>query len=255
MTQSSNRRVQPLAMAAPLRGSSALPAHVAIVMDGNGRWATRRGLARLEGHRRGAVAVRRAVEAARELGIGTLSLFAFAAGNWRRPRSETDGLMALFGAYLEEQTPRCVRHGIRLRVIGRRDRLGEALAASVARAERLTAGGQAMTLRLAIDYSGREAILRAVDHMAQASRGPEPATAACFARALGEIEGEAAAAPDVDLLIRTGGELRLSDFFLWEAAYAEMIFLDMAWPDFTKRDLAAALEAYASRERRFGALV
>ena len=198
--------------------------HVAIIMDGNGRWATRRGLPRAAGHRRGAEAVRRVVEAAPGQGVAALTLFAFSADNWKRPASEVASLMRLFARHLRSETPRLIENGVRLEVVGRRDRLPLPLVAAIARAEQATAGGTTLHLRLAVDYSARAAI-----------------------RAGGLL-------PDVDLLIRTGGEQRLSDFLLWECAYAELYFTDMLWPDFGAADLAAAMREFRSRQRRFGGL-
>jgi undecaprenyl diphosphate synthase len=212
--------------------------HVAIIMDGNGRWALARGLARVVGHHAGAQAVRRAVEAAPELGIGVLTLFAFSADNWRRPEEEVSALMALFLQFLGNETERCVAEGVRLEVIGRRDRLEPALRAAIARAEALTAPGNRLRLRLAVDYSGRDAILSAV-------RGLPALSRESLTGALG---------PAVDLLIRTGGERRLSDFLLWECAYAELVFSRRMWPDFMAEDLAGAVREFRGRERRFGAI-
>ncbi len=198
--------------------------HVAIIMDGNGRWATRRGLPRPAGHRAGAAAVRRVVEAAPGLGIGQLTLFAFSADNWRRPPREVAYLLRLFARHLRTEAAELAQSGVGLEVIGRRDRLPAALVAAIAAAERATAGGARLRLRLAVDYSGRAAIRAG------------------------------ALLPDVDLLIRTGGEQRLSDFLLWEAAYAELYFTDRMWPDVGAADLAAAVQAFHARERRFGGL-
>jgi undecaprenyl diphosphate synthase len=212
--------------------------HIAIIMDGNGRWALGRGLPRVAGHRAGAEAVRRAVEAAPELGIGVLTLFAFSSDNWRRPAAEVAALMALFRRFLESETPRCVECGVRLEVIGRRDRLELPLRTAIARAEAATAAGQRLRLRLAVDYSGRDAILHAARELPALSRDALEST-------LG---------PPVDLLIRTGGELRLSDFLLWECAYAELIFSRRMWPDFSAADLAGAIREFRGRQRRFGAV-
>jgi undecaprenyl diphosphate synthase len=198
--------------------------HVAIIMDGNGRWATRRGLPRTVGHRAGAERVRPLVEAAPAIGVGALTLFAFSADNWKRPPAEVAALMRLFARHLRTETPRLVANGVRLDVVGRRDRLPAPLVSAVAAAEAATAGGAELRLCLAIDYSAREAILA---H-----------------RLL----------PDVDLLIRTGGEQRLSDFLLWECAYAELYFTQRMWPDFGEADLAAAVQEFRIRQRRFGAL-
>ena len=219
--------------------------HVALVMDGNGRWATRRGLPRALGHRAGVEALRRAVEAAPTAGVATLTVFAFSADNWRRPRPEVDALMALLAGYLRSDASRLAEAGVRLDVIGRRDRLPAGLPEAIAAAERATAGGGRLRLRVAVDYSAREAIVAAG---VMAGGG---ATRTTFAAALA---GHGERAPDVDLLIRTGGERRLSDFLLWECAYAELRFLDLAWPDFGPDDLAAALADFAGRERRYGGL-
>ena len=198
--------------------------HVAIVMDGNGRWAGRRGLPRVAGHRAGAEAVRRTVEAAPDLGIGALTLYAFSADNWKRPASEVAALMRLFARYLRTETPRLVENGVRLEVVGRRDRLPAPLVAAIGTAEQATARATGLRLRLAVDYSARWAI------------------------------GAGVVLPDVDLLIRTGGERRLSDFLLWESAYAELLFVETMWPDFGPAELAAAVAEFHARERRFGGL-
>jgi undecaprenyl diphosphate synthase len=217
-------------------------------MDGNGRWAQARGLPRLAGHHRGADAVRRVVEAAPGLGIGTLTLFAFSADNWRRPAQEVNGLVALFRRYLTREAKALAEGGVRLTVIGRRDRLPPRLGAAIAAAERATAGGRRLHLRLAVDYSARDAILSA------ARRAGAAPTRETFARSLGDVYGTGEPAADVDLLVRTGGEMRLSDFLLWEAAYAELSFTRLMWPDFTGADLEAALTDFRGRERRFGGL-
>ncbi len=198
--------------------------HVAIIMDGNGRWATRRGLARGAGHRAGADAVRRVVEATRDLGVTALTLYAFSADNWKRPSGEIAILMRLFARYLHGEVAALTHQGVRLTVIGRRDRLPTPLVSAIERAEDATACGARLDLRLAVDYSARWAI------------------------------GAGALIPDVDLLIRTGGEQRLSDFLLWESAYAELFFTDRMWPDFNAVDLARATADFQTRERRFGAL-
>jgi undecaprenyl diphosphate synthase len=221
--------------------------HVAIIMDGNGRWATRRSLPRQAGHAAGVEAIQRIAEAASELGVGTLTLYAFSADNWRRPDGEVRALMALLRRYLENETGRLARTGARLEVIGRRDRLPGAIPAAIARAERETAGGTALNLRVAVDYSARDAILAA----AAAAHRPEDLTREGFSRLLAEGKN---AGRDVDLLIRTGGEQRLSDFLLWECAYAELYFTERFWPDFDAKDLAEALAWFRVRERRFGGL-
>jgi len=205
-------------------------------MDGNGRWALGRGLPRVAGHRAGAQAVRRVVEAAPDLGIGVLTLFAFSADNWRRPAVEVAALMKLFAQFLESETERCIGNGVRLEVIGRRDRLDRPLCRAIASAEALTSGGTRLLLRIAVDYSGREAILAAARELTDLS-----------GEALGGVLG-----PAVDMLIRTGGERRLSDFLLWESAYAELVFSRRMWPDFGADDLAGAVREFRGRERRFG---
>jgi undecaprenyl diphosphate synthase len=219
-------------------------------MDGNGRWAISRGLPRVAGHRKGADAVRRIVEAAPGLGIGTLTLYAFSSDNWKRPPEEVSALMRLFRAYLERETERCVTEGVRLRVIGRRDRLPAWLPEVIERAERATAGGTGLTLRIAVDYSSRDAILRAVA-LWHADRVPERDE---FARLLGMADASGESAPDVDFVLRTSGEQRLSDYLLWESAYAELIFTPRLWPDMDSGDLARAVEEFQSRNRRFGAV-
>jgi undecaprenyl diphosphate synthase len=222
--------------------------HVAMIMDGNGRWARARGWPRAAGHKAGARTVRQIVEAAREMGIGTLTVYAFSSDNWQRPGPEVTALMRLFRAYLVGETRRCVENGVRLSVIGRRDRLGSELLTTVRAAESATAEGMAMHFRVAIDYSARDAILRAA---ARLGGGAEP-TREEFARAIGEEMHSPGGAPDVDLLIRTGGEQRLSDFLLWECAYAELYFSQKMWPEFTPADLRAAVDEFTGRERRFG---
>lgn len=216
------------------------PTHTAIILDGNGRWAESRGLRRTAGHRAGAVAVRRTVEAARELSLPLLTLYAFSSDNWRRPRPEVEALFALLRRYLADEAERLRDNGIRLTVIGRRDRLPRSLADAIERTEATTAQGTDMHLRVAVDYSSREAIARAMARMQPPTEHPP------------EDVGRLLGMPDVDLLIRTGGEQRLSDFLLWESAYAELVFLPVAWPDFARTDLEGALEEFARRGRRFG---
>jgi undecaprenyl diphosphate synthase len=222
--------------------------HVGIIMDGNGRWATRQGLPRGAGHREGASAVRRVVEAAPDTGVGILTLFAFSSDNWRRPAVEVAWLMRLFREHLRGETARCVANGVRLEIIGRRDRLGPGLLRAVEAAEVATAGGARLLLRIAIDYSGRDAILRA----AQCLR-PNAISRDSFGRLVAIVD-HGTPVPELDLLIRTGGERRLSDFLLWEAAYAELCFMPTMWPDFGAEDLRAAVRDFDRRERRFGGL-
>jgi undecaprenyl diphosphate synthase len=222
--------------------------HVAIIMDGNGRWATQRGLPRPAGHVEGAKAVRTTVEAAVRAGIQTLSLYAFSAANWERPHAEVEGLMFLLRRYLFTETRRCMDQSVRLNVIGRRDRLDDSLLRAIEQSERLTAHCERMHLRIAVDYSGQQSILRA----ARRARRAHDLTAQRFHRLLNEVNHSARQTEEVDLLIRTGGEKRLSDFLLWESAYAELHFTDCLWPDFDEPHFQAALEDYAGRARRFG---
>ncbi len=222
--------------------------HVAIIMDGNGRWATQRGLPRPIGHVEGARAVRVTVEAAARAGIETLSLYAFSAANWERPRAEVDGLMFLLRRYLFTETRRCVDESIRINVIGRRDRLDESLLRAIEQSERLTEKCERMHLRIAVDYSAQQSILQA----ARRSRRMPDVTAQRFHRLINEVNHSARQTAEVDLLIRTGGEKRLSDFLLWESAYAELHFTECLWPDFDEQHFQAALEDYAGRARRFG---
>jgi undecaprenyl diphosphate synthase len=222
--------------------------HVAIIMDGNGRWATRRGLPRTAGHQEGIHAVRRIVEAAPDLGVTALSLFAFSSDNWRRPEAEVRALMALLRYYLRAECRRLVDSGVRLTVIGRRDRLPADLSEEIASAERASGSGPRLDLRIAIDYSARDAIASA----AAAWRTEAIPTRDAFGRLLGPPGSDRSV--DVDLLIRSGGEKRLSDFLLWEAAYAELRFVDTLWPDFDAADLRSALDDFHRRDRRFGGL-
>ena len=224
--------------------------HVAIIMDGNGRWATRRGLPRTAGHRAGADAVRRVIEAAPELGIATLTLFAFSSDNWRRPIEEVNALMWLLRAYLRSETKRFIESGARLTVIGRRDRLSARLRTEIRRVERATAEGHKLHVRVALDYSARESIARAAASCANADQ----ITADNFGRMIAQALSDESGPTEVDLLIRTGGEKRLSDFLLWESAYAELIFSDTMWPDFDGDELRSAVEEFHQRERRFGGL-
>jgi undecaprenyl diphosphate synthase len=211
-------------------------------MDGNGRWASHKGLPRTEGHRRGAAAVRRTVESAPALGITDLTLYAFSSDNWRRPPEEVQALMGLLGLYLRKELRRCLDNGVRIEVIGNRERLGPDLRRAIEGAEAATRHCTRLHLRLAIDYSARDAIVGA----------------ARFCSAWGDWSREcfeaALPSPPVDLLVRTGGEQRLSDFLLWECAYAELVFTPCLWPDFGTPELSDCLRTFQSRERRFGAL-
>jgi undecaprenyl diphosphate synthase len=223
--------------------------HVAIIMDGNGRWAGRRALPRTAGHVEGARTVRRIVEAAAAAGIGTLTLYAFSSDNWGRPPREVGALLKLFRRYLLTETERCRAQQIRLNIIGRRDRLGPELLRAVEHGERQTAHCAGMHLRMAVDYSARHSILQAAAATAHESGAPDEFTE--FRARLNAVN-HSAPAPDVDLLIRTGGDQRLSDFLLWECAYAELYFTDCLWPDFADADLGRALEDFSRRQRRFG---
>jgi undecaprenyl diphosphate synthase len=220
--------------------------HVAIIMDGNGRWATARGLPRAAGHQSGAEALRRIVEAAPACGVDILTVYAFSSDNWKRPPLEVETLMALLAWYLENETSRCLANGVRMTIIGRRDRLPDSLVERIDAAERATRACARLELRIAIDYSARDEILsasRRATHLADA----EQLTRQRFEELLGETR-------PVDVLIRTGGEQRLSDFLLWECAYAELVFTNRMWPDFQPADLAHAVREFAHRERRYGAV-
>jgi len=211
--------------------------HVAIIMDGNGRWAVRQGLPRAIGHRAGAEALRRVVQSAPDLGIAALTVYTFSSDNWKRPPEEVAALMALLAEYFDSEAEQLSKDGVRLSAIGRRDRLPHPVLAAIGRAECSTYRGRRLWLRLAIDYSAREAILRASDNTTRE-----------------RVEAELAEAPAVDLLIRTGGEQRLSDFLLWESAYAELVFTHRMWPDFDGADLRRAVNEFHQRGRRFGGL-
>jgi undecaprenyl diphosphate synthase len=239
--------------------ATAAPGHVAIIMDGNGRWAVQRGRPRRAGHRAGAAAVRRVVEAAPSLGVDMLTLYAFSSDNWKRPADEVSSLMRLLLAYLRTETAECVEQGVRVTVIGRRDRLPSVLQRAIADAEAATSRGERLHLRLALDYSARDAIVRAATTASAQARGSlaseqAPLTREAFAGLLAAAQHERAAVADVDLLIRTGGEQRLSDFLLWECAYAELFFTAKLWPDFDGESLALAVAEFGRRRRRFGGL-
>jgi undecaprenyl diphosphate synthase len=219
-------------------------------MDGNGRWAERRGLPRQAGHRAGASVVRRIVETAPGLGVGAITLYAFSSDNWRRPLPEVAGLLQLFRRFLETEVAGCVEQGVALNVIGRRDRLPAPLLGAIRTAEAATASGDRLLLRIAVDYSGRDAIRRAALRLA--SDASTDVSLEGFAALIGEVDHARAAVPPVDVLIRTGGEQRLSDFLLWECAYAELFFRPELWPDFRPGDFAEVLSEFRARERRFG---
>jgi undecaprenyl diphosphate synthase len=225
--------------------------HVAIIMDGNGRWASRRHLPRTAGHRAGATVVDAIVEAAARHRIGTLTLYAFAAANWQRPAMEVKALFGLLRRHLLTQTQRCLEQSIRINVIGRRDRLNPALRKLIEDSERATAHCSGMHLRIAVDYSAQYSILEACRRL----RADCTIDKQHFANQLAAVDHSALPVPEVDLLIRTGGEKRLSDFLLWESAYAELHFVDCLWPDFNARIFEEALEEYGRRDRRFGAIL
>ncbi len=225
--------------------------HLAIIMDGNGRWALRRGLPRTAGHVEGARAVTPIVEACARGGVGTLTLYAFSSDNWGRPGTEVEALMRLLARYLASETRRCLEQSIRLNVIGRRDRLSAPLLRAIEHSERATAHGTRLHLRLAVDYSSQYSILEA----ARRAGSTDPLRAERFQQLLSEVNHCAQSCGPVDLLIRTGGEQRLSDFLLWECAYAELYFTDCLWPDFGAGELEAALADFAGRQRRFGKVV
>ena len=227
---------------APTQPSEFDGLHTAIIMDGNGRWAGARGLPRVAGHRAGVEVVRRVVEASPDLGISILTIYAFSADNWQRPPAEVSALMRLLGIYLTQETRRLINQGVRLVAIGRRDRLPASVVRLLADAERKTAAGRKLLLRVAIDYSSRQAI---ADAAAKAFNNCGELNEQTISQVLG---------PPVDLLIRTSGEQRLSDFLLWESAYAEMVFTERMWPDFSVEDLTEAVKEFHSRDRRFGGI-
>ena len=222
--------------------------HVAIISDGNGRWATARGLPRSAGHRAGAQAARRIIAAAPGLGIHTLTLFALSSANWKRPPAEVNAILRLLHEYLLTETSNCIAEGVRLSIIGRRDRMPATLRDTIADSEAATANGTRLHLRMAVDYSAREAIFHAACRFYKVTKlSPDS-----FGDVLSEVLR--GGSTDVDLLIRTGGEQRLSDFLLWECAFAEFVFTPKRWPDFTVEDLRAAVHEFGNRERTRGAL-
>lgn len=228
------------------------PTHIAIIMDGNGRWAKARGLPRTAGHKRGAEAVRRTVECAREMGVSYLTLYAFSSENWKRPQGEVTDLMGLLRLYLRNEVRTLHKNGIRLRVIGDRSRLGADIVSLIEESEAKTAGNTAMTLVLALSYGGRQEIVEAARRLATDVAEGRVSPAEIDEAALsGRLF--TAGIPDPDLVIRTSGEQRISNFLLWQCAYAELVFLDVLWPDFGRDDLDAAIRDFHGRERRFGA--
>jgi len=237
---------------AAIKAASAAPAHVAIIMDGNGRWAASRHLPKIAGHREGAAAVRRAIRAAIESGVSWLTIYAFSSENWRRPTGEVLDLTGLLRQYLKSEIAELKENGVRLRVIGDRTRFDAEIQQDLAKAEHATAANTRLNLTVALSYGARAEIVAAARALAEAVRNGwlEPARIDEVA-----VAGSLATAgiPDPDLIIRTSGEQRLSNFLLWQAAYAELVFLDVLWPDFGPEHFAAALHEYARRERRFGA--
>jgi undecaprenyl diphosphate synthase len=233
-------------------GTSTAPAHVAIIMDGNGRWAASRGLPRVAGHREGAQAVRRTVEAAIRSGVGWLTIYAFSSENWRRPQSEIIDLTGLLRRYLKNEIAELSQNGVRLRFIGDRERFDADIQADLARAERDTQRNKRLNLTIALSYGARAEIAAAARAAAKAVQAGnlDPAQ---LCEEMFEGFLHTAGTPDPDLIIRTSGEQRLSNFLLWQAAYAELVFLEVLWPDFDESHFTAALADYARRERRFGA--
>jgi undecaprenyl diphosphate synthase len=234
-------------------GSAAVPEHIAIIMDGNGRWAASRGLPRVEGHRRGVEAVRRAVKAAGELGVRYLTLYSFSSENWSRPKSEILDLMNLMRRFVREDLAELHKANIRVRIIGERQGLESDITALIDECENLTRGNTALTLVVAFNYGSRQEIAASVQRIAadvaSGKLKPEDVTPELIGQGL-----DTSGIPDPDLVIRTSGEQRLSNFLLWQAAYAEFVFLPMHWPDFNREALETALAEYRGRERRFGGL-
>jgi undecaprenyl diphosphate synthase len=239
------------AVAAPV---DSVPAHVAIIMDGNGRWAAARGLPRVAGHKAGAEALRRTIEAAIRQGVGWLTLYAFSSENWRRPAGEITDLTGLLRHYLRHEVASLAKEGVRLRFIGDRGRFDADIRAELAAAERRTLHNDRLNLTMALSYGARDEIVGAARALAEAVAAgrltPAEIDEAAFERGLSTV-----GIPDPDLMIRTSGEQRLSNFLLWQCAYAELVFMDVLWPDFSAENLAAALAEFARRERRYGACV
>jgi undecaprenyl diphosphate synthase len=226
---------------------SSVASSVAIIMDGSGRWAAARGLPVAEGHREGARALRRAVEAAIDLGVRSLAVYAFSTENWARPPEEVESILELLDETIERELPDLARQGVRTRFFGRRDRVPEALRAKMATLEAETAGNDRLLLWIAFDYGSRAELVEAARKLVEDGVRPEDVSETALAERLFAPE-----LPDPDLVVRTSGEIRLSNFLLWQSAYAELVFTDVLWPDFGEDDLRAALEEYARRGRRFG---
>lgn len=245
-------QTQAIETEAPDTRGADVPSHVAIIMDGNGRWAAARGLPRVAGHRAGAEAVRRTIEAAIREGVGWLTLYAFSSENWRRPASEVSDLTGLLRHFIRTEVEEMRHQGVRLRIIGDRDRFDAGIQADLEKAERSTAGNTRLNLIVALSYGARAEIVAAAQAAARAAKAgtldPESLDEARFASLLSTAD-----IPDPDLILRTSGEMRLSNFLLWQAAYAELVFTEVLWPDFGAADFANALAEYSRRERRFGA--
>lgn len=240
-------------MAPPPQMAVTLPSHVAIIMDGNGRWARKRMLPREAGHAAGVAAVREIVRCASDIGLANLTLFAFSSENWKRPKTEVGALMGLFRAYFRSDLDELVERGVRVRIIGNRSRVSSDIHGMIEDAEKRTVHNKGLNLTFAFDYGGQEEIANAARELARAAKegrlDPETITPELFATRL-----FTSALPEPDLVIRTSGEHRLSNFLLWQSAYAELSFVEMLWPDFTKAKFLECLEEYAQRERRFGAV-
>ena len=232
---------------------NALPQHIAIIMDGNGRWANNRGLPRLKGHQKGSEAVRDTIEAARDLGVQYLTLFAFSSENWKRPEDEVSGLMNLLRYYLKREMAELQKTGVCLKVIGEHDRLDQDLRDMIAQAVELTKDNDDMVVTVALNYGGRRDIVLAAREMASRVQSGEISIDDITEDTL-QLSLMTAGLPEPDFVIRTSGEQRLSNFLMWQFAYTEIYFTDVLWPDFGKKDLEKALKNYALRKRRFGAL-
>ena len=230
-----------------------IPTHVAIIMDGNGRWATQQGKERYEGHIEGVVSVRACIKAARRNGVRYLTLYAFSTENWGRPQEEVEALMQLFCRSVTNETPELVKEGVRVRFIGRRDRFSEEVRERLLHIEQSTAEGDKLTLVLAFDYSSRDEIMRAARQLAERVAKGELQSGDITEQHISESL-YTADMPDPDFIIRTSGECRLSNFLLWQASYAEMYFPQTLWPDFREEEFDKAMEVYAERDRRYGVL-
>lgn len=241
-----------MASSAPVQAVAAPPVHVAIIMDGNRRWAEARGLPRSIGHRQGAEAVRRAVTASIDLGISYLTLYVFSSENWKRPKDEISDLMGLLRLYLRSEIASLRSNGVRIRMIGDRSRLSPEIVSLIDDAEQSTARNNRLTMTVALSYGSRDEIVRATRLISEQVRAgllnPDEVTEDLFERYLGTV-----GIPDPDVIIRTAGEQRLSNFLLWQSAYSEFIFVNKLWPDFDKEDLALVISEYQKRERRYGA--